>query len=292
MDSFDRRDFLKLAGIGGVVYASGLPGFAGAAQADFSFVQLTDTHWGFKNPAINPEAETTLKRAVAAVNALPRQPDFIVFTGDQTHTTDDPAVRRQRLKEFKEIASGLKVKAVRFLPGEHDAALDKGEAYKEVLGEFRWTMDHKGVHFIALDNCTDAKAWLGADQLDWLRADLAKLDKEQPIVVLTHRPLFDLVPEWDWTTPDGDKALALLAPFKHVSVFYGHIHQEHHVQNGTIAHHAATSLIFPLTAPRSVPKRAQIPWDTAQPFKGLGFRSVAAAAGKPTVALDEIALKA
>ena len=27
------------------------------------------------------------------------------------------------------------------------------------------------------------------------------------IIVLTHRPLFDLQPQWDWTTADGAKAI-------------------------------------------------------------------------------------
>jgi len=47
---FDRRQFLKLAGLGGAVFASGLAGPASAATSpteDFFFVQLTDTHWGY-----------------------------------------------------------------------------------------------------------------------------------------------------------------------------------------------------------------------------------------------------
>src|SRR3954467_3985164 len=119
-NEINRRDFLRLAGLGGVVFASGLPGVTLAAgQDDFYFVQLSDTHWGFEGPP-NPDAKGTLKKAVAAVNSLSEQPDFIVFTGDLTHTTDDPKVRRQRLAQFKEIVSELKVKYVRFMPGEHD----------------------------------------------------------------------------------------------------------------------------------------------------------------------------
>jgi len=49
-------------------------------------VQLSDTHWGFKGPVLNPDADGTLQKAVAAVNALSFEPDFIVFTGDLTHT--------------------------------------------------------------------------------------------------------------------------------------------------------------------------------------------------------------
>jgi Icc-related predicted phosphoesterase len=273
---FNRRQFLKLTGLGGVgvVVGSALPGVAlGYDQDDFYFVQLSDTHWGFEG-APNPDAKGTLKKAVAAVNALEQQPDFIVFTGDLTHTTDNPVERRRRMAEFKEIVSQLKAKTVRFMPGEHDASLDQGKAFKEFFGATNYTFDHKGVHFIALDNVSDPRAMIGDEQLAWLAADLKKQKVEAPIVVLTHRPLFDLVPQWDWATRDGAKAIELLMPYQNVTVFYGHIHQEHHHMTGHIAHHAAKGLMFPLPAPGSQPNRTPLPWDPAHPYKGLGFRSV------------------
>ena len=95
-------------------------------------------------------------------------------------------------------------------------------------------------------------------------------------MVFAHRPLFDLYPQWDWATRDGAKAVDLLMPYSNVTVFYGHIHQEHHHMTGHIAHHSAKSLIFPLPAPGSQPKRDPIKWDAAQPYKGLGFREVEA----------------
>jgi hypothetical protein len=179
-----RRDFLALTALGGgAVFASGLAGCASRAdginQTDFYFVQLSDTHWGYQGPA-NPDAAITLRKAVATVNALETPPEFIVFTGDLTHTTDDPAERRRRLAEFKSIVADLKVKTVRFMPGEHDASLDRGAAYKEFFGETSYTFDHKGVHFIAIDNVSDPGAKIGDEQLAWLRADLAKLDKTSP----------------------------------------------------------------------------------------------------------------
>ena len=33
-------------------------------------------------------------------------------------------------------------------------------------------------------------------------------------------------------------------------------------------------LMYPLPAPHSVPKKIQIPWDAAYPYKGLGYRQV------------------
>lgn len=288
----DRRDFLKLAGIGGVVFASGLGPLAFAAEKksrvdDFFFVQLSDTHWGFEGVKANPDAKGTLQKAVAAVNSLATQPDFIVFTGDLTHTTDDPKERRKRLGEFKEIISQLKVKNIRLMPGEHDASLDNGEAFQEFFGKTHYTFINKGINFIVLDNVSDPTASIGEPQLNWMGEELKNIDKNDRIVILTHRPLFDLYPQWDWTTRDGSKALELLTPYKNVTVFYGHIHQEHHHVTAHIPHHAAKSLIFPLPAPGSVPKRAPIPWDPATPYKGLGFRGLDVAKAKNEIAITE-----
>jgi hypothetical protein len=274
-----RREFIQLLGVGGAVFASGLAGactriLKRTEADDFFFVQLSDTHWGFQGPP-NPDAENTLRKAVATVNALPRDPDFVVFTGDLTHTTDDDAERRRRMREFQSIVSGLRVQTRWFMPGEHDASLDRGKAYEESFGRMHYSFDHKGVHFAVLDNVSDPAAVIGDAQLDWLRSDLKPLAADAPIVIFTHRPLFDLYPQWDWSTKDGGRAIDLLQHWKNVTVFYGHIHQEHHFMTGQIAHHAAQSLIFPLPPPGSQPKRAPVPWDPAHPGRGLGFRDAA-----------------
>jgi hypothetical protein len=292
-----RRELIKLLGFGGVVFASGLAGActrilrkSGGGEDDFFFVQLSDTHWGFKGPP-NPEAANTLRQAVEAVNALPQQPDFVVFTGDLTHTTDDEAERHKRMREFKAIVGGLKAPVQRYMPGEHDASLDQGKAFQEHFGATHYSFEHKGVHFAVLDNVSDAQAALGDAQLDWLLADLKPLPAEAPIVVFTHRPLFDLAPQWDWATKDGSKAIDLLQRWKNVTVFYGHIHQEHHFRTGAIAHHAAQSLIFPLPAPLSQPKRAPVPWDPAHPGRGLGYREVSVGESRLVLTLKEDSLE-
>jgi predicted phosphodiesterase len=293
----DRRELMKLLAVGGVVYASGLAGCAeragapgasvpsqptplGAgssptpvAQGDFLFLQLSDTHWGFSGPP-NPEAGTTLKRAVAAINAASLKPDFIVFTGDLTQRTDDDVQRRQRLKEFQQIVSELSVKTLYFIPGEHDAAPDAGKAYRESFGKSYYSFEHKGVQFLAIDNVSAPGSVIGDEQLNWLASEVKSVPPDKPIVVFTHRPLFDLYPAWDWATKDGEKALAILQTHKNVTVFYGHIHQEHHFATGDIKHHSARSLIFPLPAPGSVPQKAPLPWDPKSPDHGLGYRQI------------------
>lgn len=291
MNSYERRDILRLLAVSGVSFGSGLWGCASRAPAlapapglgepntvrppadDFFFLQLSDTHWGFSG-APNPEADHTLQRTIATINAVPTRPDFVIFTGDLTHTTDDPALRRARMREFKTIVGALDVKSVRFIPGEHDASLDAGAAYREHFGELHYAFQHKGVYFIALDNVSDPGSLLGEAQLTWLRSEIAKVPRAAPLVVFAHRPLFDLFPAWEWATPDGKQAIDLLQAHPNVTVFYGHIHQEHRQQTGTVTHLAARSLIFPLPAPGSVPKKAPLPWDAQSSDHGLGYRQV------------------
>jgi len=179
-----RREFMQLLGLGGVVFASGLAGACTnilrksvAQEDDFFFVQLSDSHWGFKGPP-NPEAANTLRQAVAAVNALPSAPDFVVFTGDLTHTTDDEAERRKRMREFKAIVADLKTPVQHYMPGEHDASLDWGKAYQENFGPTHYSFDYKGIHFAVLDNVSDPQAAIGDTQMDWLLADLKPLRPE------------------------------------------------------------------------------------------------------------------
>ncbi len=287
----NRRDFMRLTALGGgAVLASALPGCAslGASggQNDFLFVQLSDSHWGYQGTD-NPESGHTLADAVSAVNALPVQPEFIVFTGDLTHTTDDVAERRRRMTEFKDIVAKLTVKQIHFMPGEHDAGLDGGAVYREMFGPTHYTFDYRGVHFIALDNVSAPGSTIGEEQLHWLKADLDTQRKATPIVVLTHRPLFPLEPKWDWATRDGDQAIAMLMPYDNVAVFYGHIHREDHHMTGHIAHHSAKSLVFPLPAPGSQEKRTAPPWVPGAEDHGLGFREISAKSRTESYVLTE-----
>src|SRR5437773_2219803 len=103
-NTINRREFLALAGlagagIAGVVFASGLrqvnAAERGATGNDFIFLQMSDTHWGFTGPAVNPDAAVTLEKAVATVNALKRQPDFLVL--DRKSTRLNSVTSRSRM---------------------------------------------------------------------------------------------------------------------------------------------------------------------------------------------------
>jgi 3',5'-cyclic AMP phosphodiesterase CpdA len=269
------RKFGGLALVISLLLVTGMVSAQAATTAadEILFVQLSDTHWGFNNPKINPDFAGTLQKAVAEVNDLQGKPDFLIFTGDETHITTDSQIRRQRMTEFKSITASLNIKTVKYLPGEHDASVDGGQAYQEFFGPLHYTFDLKGVHFIALDNVTIPDG-LGDAQLTWLAETLRAFKKDAPIVLFAHRPLIDVYPPWDWKTKDGAKALELLKPFTKVSLFYGHIHQLRVDTADNVTQYAAQGLMFPLPAPGSRDTPSQVPWNPDHPYQGLGFRTV------------------
>jgi hypothetical protein len=98
---------------------------------------------------------------------------------------------------------------------------------------------------------------------------MARFPRTAPIVVFTHRPLFDLKPEWEWFTSDGDDVLNVLAPYESVTVLYGHIHRDHEHEEGHAHHYAARSLILAFPDPEKVADKKPL---TA--FRNLGIRVV------------------
>jgi len=299
----NRRSFLTIAGasIGVGALFKALPSAAGGDVAmllakkngeppgAFSFVQMSDTHVGFEGPP-NPLGTKAFERAVEVVNGLPVQPDLVLFTGDLTHDSEKPGEPAARMKRFKEIAGGLKAKNVRFIPGEHDAGLDGGALYRSVFGESHYSFDHRGVHFAAVDNVSQGKPNVGPEQIAWLKKDLARFSAATPIVVFTHRPLYDLAPEWEWYTGDGDEVMKVLEPFENVTVLYGHIHRKEVRTIGRARHLAARSLIFGFPDPASGVEKKPAPFDKEKPFANLGVRQIRRDAGASGLQADDVEL--
>jgi 3',5'-cyclic AMP phosphodiesterase CpdA len=262
----------------------------GERPEPFTLFQLSDTHVGWDGPV----GTRAFERAVEVVNGLTPAPDLVLFTGDLTHDTEAPGEHAARMRRFREIAGRLNVPKVYHVPGEHDAGLDGGELFRDAFGPTSYSFDHKGVHFVALDNVSRAKPEVGGEQRAWLARDLARFPASAPIVVFTHRPLFDLRPDWEWFTSDGDQVMALLAPYENVTVLYGHIHREDEHAIGRAKLHAARSLAFAFPDPAASPDKKALPFDAAQPFKNLGIREVKPRPGGPadaeTVSVREVEL--
>ena len=290
MNPVDRRKFFKVTGLtlgAGALYRFAPPALGeggrlmdllgrknGERPTPFTFVQFSDTHVGFDGPP-DPLGTKAFERAVETVNALPERPDLVLFTGDLTHDSEKPGEHAARMKRFREIAAGLNVAKVHCVPGEHDAGLDGGALFRENFGETFSSFDWRGVHFIGLDNVSRGKPAVGAEQLAWLKRDLERFPKTAPIVVFTHRPLFDLKPDWEWFTSDGDQVMNALAGFDNVTVLYGHIHREHAHVEGNARHYASRSLIFAFPDPETGVPKKPMTFDPSKPFANLGIRRVA-----------------
>lgn len=276
-----RVDFLEhVAWTGaGIAYTIGSAGiFTGAAVADtpqmLDFVQISDSHIGFHQEA-NPDVAGTLKSAVAAINALPQQPQFVIHTGDVTHLS-----KPDQFETAKDILSELRAPLF-VLPGEHDFI---GSDHKRFFEMFpspdktsAWhSWDQNGTHFVALINVFNFEKMglLGDNQLEWLRRDLAAQKNGTPIVVFAHVPLYALFPQWGWTTEDGAKALSMLRRFDRVLVLNGHIHQIVRYQDGTISFASANATAYPQPKPGTAPKPGPLTLPHAALLQAIGYRQV------------------
>ena len=219
-----------------------------APASTLSFVQISDTHIGFKKAA-NPDVVATLRETIARIDALPEAPAFILHTGDLTHLSE--------AKEFDALEQVLKecrTKQVFYVPGEHDVLNDEGARFRErfakgTKGSGWFSFEQNGVHFTGLVNVLGMSegglGLLGTEQLAWLAKDLEPLSAETPVVVFAHVPLWTVHEKWGWGTADGAQALTLLKRFGSVTVLNGHIHQIVQKVEGTITFHTARSTAFP-----------------------------------------------
>jgi len=260
---------------GGVPRGLGLGGTALAAPAKgFSFVQISDTHMGFKAEA-NPDPNATLQLALDRIAALPNKPAMMLHTGDVSHLSK-PA----EFDTADQILKGAKLD-IHFIPGEHDVIGDDGKQYFERFGAKGatpggwYSFDQDGVHFVALINVLGftpgTGGTLGKEQIAWLEADLNGKSASTPIVVMGHVPLWPIYPQWGWSTSDAEQAMTYLKRFGSVTVLNGHIHQVVQKVEGTLSFQTAMSTAFPQPAAGEAPNPGpmKVPADRLKSVLGV-----------------------
>lgn len=289
LQNCDRRHFLRTSlRFAGMAAAANLVPFhsfqlvnvanaatkEGAAQdVAFRFAYVSDTHL-YARGTSHRFARAAVK-AVEDMNALDPQPDFALFGGDlaQLGRPDELALGQQILKDLKP--------PVHMMVGEHDWYFDLGEKWKEMFGPDRYSFDHKGVHFVVLNSVVEKDFWtapgytpeqrmnivaglddgrqsrfeVGEPQREWLKQDLAKVDKKTPLVVFSHSPLYKLYKPWNFWTDDAEQVQAILKPFQTVTVIHGHTHQLLTNRIGNIQFHGMLSTAWPWPyAPQGLPE--------------------------------------
>ena len=283
---------------GGVPRALGATssgGIAATSKHAFTFAQISDTHIGFHKDA-NPDVVGCLRRAAADLNALEQPPALVVHTGDISHLS-----KPEEFGQARELLKEIHIDRVHTVPGEHDALDDGLAGYLKQFdhdGKNRawYSFDQGGVHFIGLSNVLNFKMGtmtsLGAEQLAWLRKDLAGVSRSTPVVVLAHIPMWTVYAQWGWGTADADQALALLKPYGSVTVLNGHIHQVLQKVEGNVALHTAMSLAYPLPTPGQAgigePGPVKVP--AGELGKLIGTRELTIVRGKHELAMIDTPL--
>ena len=207
------------------------------SDTPLTFVHLTDLHLDS-----GESGSGRFRKAVEEINALDPQPAFVLVTGDFTIDSGVGEMARNLLGDL----------AMPFYAttGNHDLLVgepDPKASYRELFGASRYSFDRNGVHLIVLDATQPAPerpGWLNAvgrvdeAQLAWLRADLAAVPPETPIIAVTHLPLLttlldrmDAAPEEaaSWRITDGDKVIESLLRHNVRLVLQGHLHENEHL---------------------------------------------------------------
>jgi Icc protein len=312
-DGIDRKGFLTcmawagtgvlwtLSGgkVGSTALAASAEDTDHAAKADFSFVQISDSHIGFHLDAANKNVVGTFQEAIRRVNALPQRPAFVIHTGDHVHLSK-PA----EFDTVKQLVGTIKTDRVLHVPGEHDVFVDHGKRYlqhfgKGTRGSGYYSFDYQGVHFLALANVQQSEGettgganglgLLGPEQLDFITKDLAGITSDTPLVIFGHVPLLAVYPKWGWATQDSARVLLQVKRFSSVTVLNGHIHQVFSKTEGNVTMHTARSTAFPQHAPGVVAPGAY-PLPAGTLLGSLGLRTVQFAQGSSSLALKDESL--
>ena len=292
-----RRDFLKATG--SLALAASLPvslvklAFADAKQ-DFTFAYISDAHiQHIRGNQFVRNWDRGLIRAVSETNLLQPKPDFVIFGGDLAQLGTKP-----ELDHGAEIMSGLRYKTY-YVMGEHDYYLDLGAYWEKLFGPQYYSFDHKGVHFVVLNSILTYDEWtynrwptaeqrmlemagldnpngspfmVGEKQRQWLKDDLARVDRKTPVVVVSHSPLQKIFKGWNFWTEDAEEVQSLLKPFDKVTVLYGHVHQIQYNQIGNISFNAVMATAWPWPYPQSYVQEPSylptltVPMNRADPF--------------------------
>ena len=155
-------------------------------------------------------------------------------------------VNNYSFKEYLTDAAGIKGVMLYHTIGNHDHSMyymgdfDTVKEYKELIGPTYYSFNIGKVHYVVLDdvectNSTPAKDEKGnacydrtydghvvADELAWLRKDLASVPNGTPLVVTMHIPLYNNGGKY--SLKEASTLASILKPYPEVHLYTAHTH--------------------------------------------------------------------
>ena len=208
----------------------------GSAKCGCRFVHVADSEIGGDN------AENRRWIAETRQIAHAERCAFIVHTGDICYLKGMQA--HAQLMNTENM--GL---PVLYCLGNHDCvAGDYGEqAFEELFGPCRYSFNAGGIHFLVVPMTEgwDVRPSYTEDELaDWLRADLALIDRRQPVMVFSHM-IFHAKNESEAGLVIGkERPLDLRCVCNFKGFVYGHVHNTYTSGNGGVTFMASSNANF------------------------------------------------
>lgn len=197
----------------------------------FTFVQITDLHFGIKGNLENAP------RIMKAINALPMEIQFVAVTGDIFHDNiDDDKMVDRAASTFERLKT-----PVYFVPGNHDihpkTFVEDRSTFESKFGPFCVRKEIKNVVllFIYLESLRKDQEHKSYKPFEVLEENL-KQAGNKPVIVFTHSP-----PVWDfhdnemhyvWNKENMEKLIKIFTSYKIKALITGHLHRdEFHWEN-------------------------------------------------------------
>lgn len=209
-----------------------------------SFVALADPQT-LDAPDMAAFHATTVPSVAEVVGSLDRRTMFGVSVGD---------ILWDDLTMYPEYERAVRRMGVPFaqVVGNHDLDVSKDEfrgttrTFTRHFGPNWYSFNRGAVHYVVLNNVlwhgTDYTGHFVQEQLDWLAADLAVIERGSPVIVFTHIPLTSTTltrnpfyKDAPMTTTNPDALWSLLSPFR-AQLITGHTHEMEHQDHGARAH--------------------------------------------------------
>ncbi len=207
----------------------------------FSFVYYTDLH--LNEGARGPERFAETLREIAALRP---SPEFCIDGGDIT-------LQGGCGERYKALIDGFPLRVYHSM-GNHEHFVERPDpkgAYRDLFGPTYYSFNYGGAHFVILDAMKvdlSLQGWqsvvgmMSGRELNWLKADLAYVGRETPVVIASHIPLWTTFDERRgvgrtnepaWLIMNYEAVLEALSPYNVKLILQGHLHEnEHHREGG------------------------------------------------------------